>query len=251
MPEATEQTITTWASISSVDAMALFTKIYQSKVIAEEKILRGLAAGQVRWDCLELIIRKKRDLDPGRGDPKFWHRLPRSAIHLPEGWARRREMLVNRRPPIELCDYRAVGLIFAYEDLIGLLPPAEQARLAAEAEAEAEAKAEAAVREAENETVAAPEAEEVKEEAEMPEPANEPEFQVESITKPEKRRKHYWDDDVDRVLAEEYPNGSAKNFEPGDVVDMVHKVLADKITVSGREKPSRGLILRKTGHWES
>ena len=143
MASAAEQTITTWISISPADAIAMLVAVYQSPTIAEEKLALGLVTGQVHWDCLELTG-KKRDTDPGRGDRAFWRRLPKSAVRWSEALARRHVVSFDRRRrPITLCDYKAVGLVFAREDVIGLLPPAEQARLAEEAR-EAEALAEVA-----------------------------------------------------------------------------------------------------------
>jgi hypothetical protein len=79
-------------------------------------------------------------------------------------------------------------------------------------------------------------------------PATEPKGKPKS--KSEKKRKSYWDDPVDRALRENFPNNSATDFEPKAVMDKVLDVLADKIKTSGREPPSRGLILRKSGHWK-
>jgi hypothetical protein len=89
-------------------------------------------------------------------------------------------------------------------------------------------------------------------------PATEPNAKPKSKTKSkpksksaEQKRKSYWDDDVDRVLRENYPDNSAKNFAPKDVVDKVLAALAPKIKESGEKPPSRGLILRKSGHWKT
>ena len=56
---------------------------------------------------------------------------------------------------------------------------------------------------------------------------------------------------MDRVLRENYPDNSAKNFAAKDVVDKVLAALAPKIKESGEKPPSRGLILRKSGHWKT
>jgi hypothetical protein len=64
-----------------------------------------------------------------------------------------------------------------------------------------------------------------------------------------KKRKAYWDDDVDRVLKGKFKD--ATYFKPKVVVETVLNALAPKIRQSGRKPPSRGLILRRSGHWKS
>jgi hypothetical protein len=86
--------------------------------------------------------------------------------------------------------------------------------------------------------------------AEPPKPASEPEAEAEPKSKPVKeKRKFYWDEPVIRALRETYGN-NATNHEAGDVVDKVLEVLDSKIKESGRKPPSRGLILRHSGHWK-
>jgi hypothetical protein len=127
--EAAKQITTTW--ISPADAIAMIAKIYQSKTVAEEKIAIGLVTGRVHWDCLELIVIKKRGSDPGRGDPEFWRRLRKGAVNWPEAWARRCVVSYARnRRPITLCDYTAVGIVVAREDVLGLISPAVRMKLA-------------------------------------------------------------------------------------------------------------------------
>lgn len=69
--------------------------------------------------------------------------------------------------------------------------------------------------------------------------------------KRDKQRKSYWDDPVDRALRDNYPNSSALTFKAGKVVDKVLDALKSEIRQSGRNPPSRGLILRKSGHWRT
>jgi hypothetical protein len=64
-----------------------------------------------------------------------------------------------------------------------------------------------------------------------------------------KKRKTSWDQPVGQVLKEHFPNNSATDFKARVVVKKVWEVLKDEIKKS-RTKPSRGLILRKSGHWK-
>jgi hypothetical protein len=68
---------------------------------------------------------------------------------------------------------------------------------------------------------------------------------------PKKERHTFWKDPVDRVLRENFPHDSAKNFSPKDVVKKVLEVLDPQIKQSGRKPPTRGLICRRSGHWRS
>jgi hypothetical protein len=95
-----------------------------------------------------------------------------------------------------------------------------------------------------------PSAETPASEAEQPE-QTEPGSGAEPKSKRKKERKSYWDDEVDRVLREEFPDNSATNFKPKDVKKKVLEVLDPKIKTSGEKPPSRGLILRKSGHWKT
>ena len=63
-----------------------------------------------------------------------------------------------------------------------------------------------------------------------------------------RKRKTYWDDSVDRILKEKFPDNDATNFQPKDVVKTVLDALESEIKQSGRNKPTRGLILRRSGH---
>ncbi len=86
-------------------------------------------------------------------------------------------------------------------------------------------------------------------------PARKPKAKPKPKSKPKskstKKRKSYWDDPVDRVLREHYPDDTAKNFPAKDVVKKVLEALALDIQKSGRKPPTRGLILPKSGHWKS
>jgi hypothetical protein len=93
-----------------------------------------LITGEVPWRCAELIGRR-RDSDPGVGDPRFWVRESKwvQVQSRPrENWARRRVLkpVPHQRHRV-LCDYEAVGIELVKERVLGLLPLAEQERLAA------------------------------------------------------------------------------------------------------------------------
>lgn len=115
MVEAASQPIT-W--ISTAEAERLVGEIYFSK--AKGFIYGWLAAKKVRWRCAELKGRR-RDCDPGNGDPGFWKREHRGVQlrgRLDENWAHRRET-VNQAV---LCDYWAFGIEVVQDNLAKLLP---------------------------------------------------------------------------------------------------------------------------------
>ena len=73
-----------------------------------------------------------------------------------------------------------------------------------------------------------------------------------SESKPaEKTRKAYWEDAVDRAFRENFPDDTATNFKPKEVVKTIHNALESEIRESGRKPPTRSLILRKSGHWKT
>lgn len=63
-----------------------------------------------------------------------------------------------------------------------------------------------------------------------------------------KPKKSYWDDAVVRVLRE---HGLDNSVAPKVVVKTVLNALAPEIRKSSRKPPTRGLILRRSGHWKT